>query len=96
MNSSADQPHTKAVDKANSTKLCGTAAMGTGVMIGAGVFALTGQIAELAEQWFPLSFIAGAIVTAFSAYTCIRMSDAFPNARRHRNQPARQLQGVGP
>ena len=54
--------------------------MGTGVMIGAGIFALTGQIAELAGPWFPLSFIAGAIVTAFSAYTYIKMSNAFPSA----------------
>jgi amino acid transporter len=54
--------------------------MGTGVMIGAGIFALTGQIAELAGPWFPLSFIAGAVVTAFSAYTYIRMSNAYPSA----------------
>lgn len=79
-----------------SITLRGAVAMGAGVMIGVGAFALTGQIADLARQWFPLSFIAGAIVTAFSAYTCIRMSDAFPNARRHRNQPARPPQGVGP
>lgn len=32
----------------NSLKLSGAVAMGTGVMIGAGIFALTGQIAELA------------------------------------------------
>lgn len=49
-------------------------------MIGAGIFALTGQIAELAGPWFPLSFIAGAIVTAFSAYTYIKMSNAYPSA----------------
>ncbi|EAV42382.1 amino acid permease [Stappia aggregata IAM 12614] len=39
------------------------------VVIGAGIFALTGQIAELAGPLFPLSFVVGAIVTAFSAYT---------------------------
>ena len=54
--------------------------MGTGVMIGAGIFALTGQIAELAGPWFPLSFVAGAVVTAFSAYTYIKMSNAYPSA----------------
>lgn len=37
-------------------------------MIGAGIFALTGQIAEFAGPWFPPSFIAGAIVTAFSLH----------------------------
>lgn len=66
--------------KANSITLAGGVSMGTGVMIGAGIFALTGQIAELAGPWFPLSFLAGAVVTAFSAYTYIKMSNAYPSA----------------
>ncbi|NQW08398.1 MAG: APC family permease [Alphaproteobacteria bacterium] len=66
--------------QANSITLVGGISMGTGVMIGAGIFALTGQIAELAGPWFPLSFVAGAIVTAFSAYTYVKMSNAFPSA----------------
>jgi len=66
--------------KKNSITLTGAVAMGTGVMIGAGIFALTGQIAELAGAWFPLSFIVGGIVTAFSAYTYIKMSSAYPSA----------------
>lgn len=65
---------------ANSITLAGGVSMGTGVMIGAGIFALTGQIAELAGPWFPLSFLAGAVVTAFSAYTYIKMSNAYPSA----------------
>lgn len=64
----------------NSITLIGGISMGTGVMIGAGIFALTGQIAELAGPWFPLSFIAGAVVTAFSAYTYVKMSNAYPSA----------------
>jgi len=64
----------------NSITLAGGVSMGTGVMIGAGILALTGQIAELAGPWFPLSFVAGAIVTAFSAYTYIKMSNAYPSA----------------
>ena len=64
----------------NSISLMGAVAMGTGVMIGAGIFALTGQIAELAGPLFPLSFVMGAIVTAFSAYTYIKMSNAYPSA----------------
>jgi len=66
--------------KENSISLWGAIAMGTGVMIGAGIFALTGQIAELAGPLFPLSFVVGAIVTAFSAYTYIKVSNAYPSA----------------
>lgn len=64
----------------NSLSLFDTVAMGTGVMIGAGILALTGQIAELAGPWFPLAFVAGAVVTGFSAYTYIKMSNAWPSA----------------
>ena len=63
----------------NSITLTGAVAMGTGVMIGAGIFALTGQIAELAGPLFPLSFIAGAVVTALAAYSYIKMSNAWPS-----------------
>jgi amino acid transporter len=66
--------------KKDSITLPGAVAMGTGVMIGAGIFALTGQIAELAGPLFPLSFVVGAIVTAFSAYSYIKMSNAYPSA----------------
>lgn len=63
-----------------SISLGGAIAMGTGVMIGAGIFALTGQIAQLAGPLFPLAFIAGAIVTSFSAYSYIRMSNKWPSS----------------
>lgn len=43
--------------KKNSLTLTGAVAMGTGVMIGAGIFALTGQVAELAGEWFPFAFL---------------------------------------
>lgn len=66
--------------KSDSISLIGAISMGTGVMIGAGIFALTGQIAQLAGAWFPLSFAAGAIVTAFSAYTYVKVSNAYPSA----------------
>ena len=49
-------------------------------MIGAGILALTGQIAEVAGSLFPLSFLVGAVITAFSAYTYVKMSNAYPSA----------------
>jgi amino acid transporter len=66
--------------KANSLTLTGAVAMGTGVMIGAGIFALTGQVAELAGDGFPLAFFCAAIVASFSAYSYVKMSNAYPSA----------------
>ena len=67
-------------EETGSIGLWGGVAMGTGVMIGAGIFALTGQIAELAGPLFPLSFMAGAIVTALAAYSYIKMSNKWPSS----------------
>jgi len=66
--------------KEGSMTLVGAVSMGTGVMIGAGILALTGQIAELAGPLFPLAFLVAAIVTAFSAYSYVKMSNAYPSA----------------
>ena len=63
-----------------SIGLGGAVGMGTGVMIGAGIFALTGQIAQLAGPYFALSFVLGAIITSFSAYSYIKMSNAWPSS----------------
>ena len=74
--------HDRAEDgyEKNTISLSGAIAMGTGVMIGAGIFALTGQIAELAGPAFPMAFAAGAVVTSVSAYSYVRMSNAWPSA----------------
>lgn len=66
--------------KENSLSLTGAVSMGTGVMIGAGIFALTGQVAELAREWFPLAFLAAAVIASFSAYSYVKMSNAYPSA----------------
>lgn len=66
--------------KKNSISLFGAIGLGTGVMISAGIFALVGQIAELANKWFPLIFIAGSIVALLSAYSYIKFSHHFPSA----------------
>lgn len=64
----------------NSLTLIGSVAMGTGVMIGAGIFALTGQVAQLTGDLYPLAFVAAATVVAFSAYSYVKVSNAYPSA----------------
>jgi amino acid transporter len=66
--------------KKNSLTLKGAVALGTGVMIGAGIFALLGQVAELSGTWFPYIFIVGAIISSFSAYSYIKVSNAYPSS----------------
>ncbi|HUF25786.1 MAG TPA: APC family permease [Gemmatimonadaceae bacterium] len=66
--------------KSGSLSLLGTVAMGTGVMIGAGIFALTGQVAELAGGLFPIAFIVAAVISGFSAYSYIKVASAYPSA----------------
>ena len=66
--------------KKDSLTLTGAVAMGTSVMIGAGIFALTGQVAELAGEWFSIAFLAAAVMTGFSAYSYVKLSNAYPSA----------------
>ncbi len=54
--------------------------LGTGVMVGAGIFALTGQMAQMTGVLFPLAFLAAAVVVSFSAYSYIKISNAYPSA----------------
>jgi len=66
--------------KQNSLSLVGAIALGTGVMIGAGIFALTGQMAEMTGELFPLAFLSAALIVSFSAYSYVKMSNAYPSA----------------
>lgn len=66
--------------KKNSLSLTGAVSLGTGVMIGAGIFAILGQVAELAGNLFPFAFIVGAIIAGFSAYSYIKLSNAYPSS----------------
>lgn len=66
--------------KKDSLSLVGAVSLGTGVMIGAGIFAILGQVADLAGNLFPFAFLVGAIISGFSAYSYIKMSNAFPSA----------------
>ncbi len=67
-------------DTPNSLNLVGAVSLGTGVMIGAGIFALTGQVAGLAGDLFPVAFLVAAVVVAFSAYSYVKLSNAFPSS----------------
>ena len=58
----------------------GAVAMGTGVMIGAGVFALTGQLAEQTGGLFPFAFLAAAVVAGFSAYSYVLVCNDSPSS----------------
>ena len=60
--------------------LVGSVSLGTGVMIGAGIFALVGQVSELAGTWMPFAFLAGAVIVGFSAYSYVKYSDTNPSS----------------
>lgn len=60
--------------------LLGSVSLGTGVMIGAGIFVLMGQIAELVGDLFPIAFIVGAVVVGFSSYSYVKFSNAYPSS----------------
>jgi amino acid transporter len=60
--------------------LAGSVSLGAGVMVGAGIFALVGQVAGFAGDWFPLAFLGGAVVAAVSSYAYIRYSSVNPSS----------------
>lgn len=63
-----------------SLTLRGAVAMGTGVMVGAGIFALTGQVADLAGPLFPLALIAAALVAGLGSYSYIKVTRKHPSS----------------
>ena len=62
-----------------SLSLIGAVALGTGVMIGAGIFALTGQMAEMTGSLFPLAFLSAALIVSFSADSYVKLGAASGN-----------------
>lgn len=66
--------------KKNSLTLIGAVSLGTGVMIGAAIFALLGQVAELSGEWLPFTFLVGAILVSLSSYSYIKVSNAYPSS----------------
>lgn len=73
-------PDRKSKYQADSLSLIGAVALGTGVMIGAGIFALTGQMAEMTGSLFPLAFLSAALIVSLSAYSYVKLSNAYPSA----------------
>ncbi|KEP74760.1 amino acid permease [Microbacterium sp. SUBG005] len=67
-------------DRDSRISLPGSIALGTGVMIGAGIFALVGQVAGFEGPWFPLAFLAGGVVALVSSYAYARYSSVNPSA----------------
>ncbi|MET3948349.1 amino acid transporter [Arthrobacter sp. UYCu512] len=68
------------VDDSAKLSLAGSVSLGTGVMVGAGIFALVGQVAGLAGGLVPAAFLAGAVVVAFSSYSYVKYSGANPSS----------------
>jgi amino acid transporter len=66
--------------KKGSLSLVGAVSLGTGVMIGAGIFALTGEIASLAGNLLMAAFILAGVVAGLTSYTYVKMSNAYPSA----------------
>ena len=58
---------------ANSLSFIGAVALATGIMIGAGIFVLTGQMAEMTGSLFPLAFLSAALIVSFSAYSYVKL-----------------------
>ena len=67
-------------DDDTKLSLVGSVSLGTGVMVGAGIFALVGQVAELAGPWVPHAFLAGGLVAALSSHAYARYSAANPTS----------------
>lgn len=68
------------VGKKNSLTLAGVVAMGTGVMIGAGIFALTGEVANYAGNLMMWAFILAGLIAGLTSYTYIKMCNAYPSS----------------
>ncbi|MGR3803663.1 APC family permease [Marinibacterium profundimaris] len=55
-------------------------AYGVGVMVGAGIYVLTGAVAGVAGVWAPVSFLLAAMVAAPTALAYAEFSTRFPEA----------------
>ena len=66
--------------KGRQMNLWSVTALGIGAMVGAGIFAVLGQTAELAGKLTYLSFILGGIVAALCGYSYAKLACRYPDA----------------
>ena len=57
-----------------------SASMGIGAMIGAGIFALLGQVAALTGSYTPILFISGAIISILTGYSYAKLGIRYPSS----------------
>lgn len=74
------EPERAPDEVADSLSLPGAVSLGTGVMIGAGIFAVTGQTAALTGDLFPVAFLVAAAVVGVSAYSYVKLANAYPSS----------------
>jgi len=55
------------------------AALGIGAMVGAGIFALLGQVVLIAHSAAWIAFIIGGVVAMFSGYSYARLAAKYPS-----------------
>lgn len=53
---------------------------GLGTILGAGIYALVGEVAKRAEQFTPLSFLIASILAIFTAISYAELSSRFPQS----------------
>lgn len=53
---------------------------GLGTILGAGIYALVGEVAKRAEQYTPLSFLIASIIAIFTAVSYAELSARFPQS----------------
>jgi amino acid transporter len=58
----------------------GAAFLGVGAMVGAGIFALLGQVAVVAGSAVWLSFLLAGIVAALLGYTVVKLGVRYPSS----------------
>jgi APA family basic amino acid/polyamine antiporter len=53
---------------------------GLGTIIGAGIYVLVGEVAQLAGLYAPVSFIVAAVIAGFTAFTYAELSSRYPKS----------------